>query len=55
MRTVNGEYLMGVYVINKAAYYGEDMEMAVWINEKGKLRYNYWFDMLLPRIFEVSL
>lgn len=51
----SGELLLDVYVINRKAYCGENMEMAVWIDKEGNLRYYYWLEISLPTFLEVLL
>jgi len=55
MRTVNGEYLVSIHIINKEVILGEDMEMAVWIDGNENIRYDYWFEIQLPKFYTVSL
>jgi len=55
MRTVNGEYLVSIHIINKEVIFGQDMEMAVWIDGDENIRYDYWFKIQLPKFYQVLL
>ena len=55
MRVINNEYIIRTCTINRTVYYGADMEMAVFVNKEGNLRYYYWLIITMPRPFEVSL
>jgi len=55
MRTVNGEYLVSIHIINKEVIFGQDMKMAVWIDGDENIRYDYWFEIQLPKFYQVLL
>ena len=55
MRTVNGKYLVSIHIINKEVIFGQDMKMAVWIDGDENIRYDYWFEIQLPKFYQVLL
>lgn len=55
MRVCDKGYLLGLHIINRDAYYGEDMEMAVWVDRKGVIQYYYFIEICMPRYLEVLL
>ena len=55
MRIINGEYLLSSIPIMWEDSYDESVDMAVYVNKQGKIRYLYWQTLYLPRMFKVEL
>ena len=53
--TDDGKYLLQVCRVIKYAYGDAEMEMAVWVDKRSNMTYNYFITINIPRILEVLL